>query len=199
MDLCTLTAVKEVLGIKGGQVEYDSRLQAILSAVSSDMEKYLCRGVEFKERTQLFDVLGTRFFQLKAFGCEAHPIIVTSVRNDPQWEFDSASEVADDYYRISNETGVLRFLRGVLTEGDYALEAKYRGGMGLDAGDIERSDEFKGLAEACAVQTAFQFRADKAIGATAVSTQGGSVSVVGDVGFLTSVKKTLNLHKLRSI
>ena len=179
-ELCTFDQLKAILGLtKSALTDYPD-LAIIKLKVEAAIENYIGRGLEKKERTELFYVTGpTYMFSLKGLPVDSVSSLTVTTSAD-------AEDYSSDDYDFAEYGLKLPF-----DMKDAKVEITYTGGVSEDTvpDDINR---------AALYQTSFEYLGKDQMGAEAVSTEGGTVSRP-ELGLLKEVKRDLTryIHPLK--
>jgi len=176
IELVSYADIKAFVGLEEtGITEYPS-LGVIQSSVVEAIETYLCRSLEYGAYTQSIQVMG----QTSIIGLDALPVDSIESVTVTQYGEDTALNT-DDYF--ITEYGI--YLYAPVSMCRLAIE--YDGGYTTSTipGAIKR---------AALLQTIFEFQTKDNVGASSVSTDGGSVQTP-ELGLLKEVKRLLNPFK----
>ena len=189
MDLCPLADVKSLLGITSN--DYDTELGLLISAVSKEAEQFMGRALETGSYTEIFDVFpGQLVFALKAYPVSS----ITSVKNDPTWDWDNADDMETDDYITNDELGIVTFYTNTLTHGRQALRIVYTGGVASDTSSFKTA--MPDVSHAVARQVIYYWNTRKRLGQVASTTLSGqTLEIVAGVEWLPEVRRTLLSHR----
>ncbi|HCG7104104.1 TPA: hypothetical protein NJ322_005019 [Vibrio parahaemolyticus] len=166
MELVSFEKLKEVLHLERDSIESYPALQILADSCQSSFESYLCRFLEDDTYTETFDAEDwDGFFPLKGLPIKS----IKDVRVD--------GELCSMSPRIRTDGVQLPVRAGVVS-------IKYYGGYDEIPADIERAALF---------QIVHEYQGHDHLGATSVSTDGGSVRRP-QLGLLWEVKRLLNKH-----
>ena len=195
IDLTTLARVKVHLEgggadpLGGEDQDWDTYLEELIGAYSSQMETYLGRASLAESRTETFDVSpGQRIFILKGYP----NVAITSIRHDYDRAFTGSTITTADY-TLDDDQGLLHIDRYALTPGNQVLRVVYTGGLATTVTAFVGA--FPDLAHACDLQVAYHFKRADNLGATAQSFGDQNKSWVGALDWLPTVKATLDRHR----
>ncbi len=172
--------------------DHDALIATLISGVSRLFEKYMGREALTTSRTEYFDVDSQ---EQSRFYLKAYPVAsVTSVKNEPDHEFATATSLdSDDYdFSASDDAGQLT-IRGVrMLTGPRALQIVYSGGMSTDTSTFVT--DFPDLAMAADMQTFYVFQRRDEMGLASTSI-GGSSSSYEPFGLLKHVRSILDEYR----
>jgi len=157
IELVTYASLKALLDLKEATIVDYPTLSLLQSSVTSAIEEYLSRLLESKERTETIFIGSTKRSMISLPAIPVTTIASVTVTI----EGDSETYDENDDYEIT-EYGIRLF--GQLRRAKIVVV--YTGGI---------TDVPDSLARAALMQTAYEFQSKEQIGASSVSTEGGSV------------------------
>lgn len=188
MDLCSLSDVREFLGMGSGDGGSDTLIATLISFTSARVEAYCERSFLSATRTEYFDSDGAQ----AAVWLRALPVAsVTSLKVDPSGAFGGGEATYEAaLYALDAATGRIRLRSGSFPAGLGAVQVVYVGGY-ADMTTIP-----KDLRHAVARQVSDVFRRRKDEGLTSLSLPGGSIQTQADSEFLRRIYPVLNAYRL---
>ena len=199
--LCTLTDVKDRLGIRAADTDYDQLINRLIASMTARFEKY-CHGRRFilnaADETEYFTGCG-RYLQL-----DRYPIVsITSIKQAYDYDFTSATALTEDTdFRIvkkgkAGNKGIIYKINSAWLEKEDIIQVVYKGGF-CPAGQTPGAGEFAladDLREAAIVQSAFDYKRKDDLGLASISAEGGSISKFETYGLLKAVRVILDSYK----
>lgn len=189
MELTTVNAVKDLLGVATGDTD-DDAIQQLVNSVSGEIETFLNRKVTAAAIVEQVDVKLYQFmFLLKAYPVTS----VTDIRNDWDRVFPTGTILPSADYYVDLERGVLYTDRayGMVT-GIGVLKISYTGGMA--ANTVAFIAAYPDISGACAMECAYRYQRRAHIGVTNISVSGTNVSFSSKTQFLPAVENVLYPH-----
>jgi hypothetical protein len=180
MNLTTLQTLK-LMNEQLASGSSDPLLSFFIRSTSAEFEAYLARGIEVKERTELFNVRkGDVSFALSSYPVTA----MGSVKN-------AGLTISSDSIHTS-ETGIVYVSDYDLFSGFGELEVVYTGGMATDTEDFVT--KYPDIEKAIVMQISFEFTkkdnlVDKSIAI------GNQIASRESLDLLPAVKKILDRHR----
>lgn len=190
MDLTTVGRVKTQLQ-KSGTVS-DDLITQLIPGVSAQIEGYLRRHTEQKERAELhsIDHLENKIF------LNGTPVLATPeavVKNDDDRVFDADTIVDADEYVLNLNTGLIEFDEHIPETGEDVIEVTYTGGMASSTTAFIAA--FPDVAMATDLQLAYLFQRLDNIGLSTFSGEGANVVQQEPTQLLKAVKQILDLRR----
>jgi len=195
--ICTLSDVRDRLGIAVADTDNDTAIAQLITNLESLFNAYCNRQLILNstDATQYYTGQGARLQLLR------YPIVsVTSIKVAYDYDFDSATALtANTDYRIiaGGLTGILFRMYIPWESAEDSIQIIYKAGY-CAAGQSPADDEFAmpgDLREACIEQTTFLFKRRDDIGLSSVGMDGGSFSKFAPMDLLPMVKKTLDRYR----
>jgi len=176
IELVTYSALKALLGLEDAAITEYPALEILRPSVTSAIEEYLSRLLESTERTETI-YIGSRkrsMISLPAIPVTAVSSVTVTIIGESE-TYDENEEYEITEYGIQLAVSLSKA----------KIVIVYTGGISVvpDA-----------MARAALMQTAYEFQAKDQIGASSVSTAGGSVQRP-ELGLLKEVKRMLNQYK----
>lgn len=185
--LTTLTRVKNILLLGGGDTQWNTLLQQFIDAVSRDGQILMDRHVKQEAMVEQQDVEpGQCIFYVTAYPILASPAL--ELRNDSARDFPTSSIIDPTDYFLDKERGIVKVDGKYLAWGPGAAKLTYTGGMSDT--DVNFAAAFPHIANAVDLQVAYLFKRREQMGITGYSIEGGSVSL-SPIDWLPAVKATL--------
>lgn len=193
--ICTLTDVKDRLGISG--TEHDTAINRIISGLEAIFNGHTRRKllVNAADVTEYFSACGNRL-QFNRW-----PVVsITSIKQAIDYDFDSADALTvDSDYRLlaGGRNGIIYRTFISWFEVPDSIQVIYRGGY-CSAGQTPGEGEFAlpaDLREAAIEQASFFFKRRDDLGLAGVSFEGGSISKFSSMDLLPMVKKVLDNYR----
>ena len=137
MALTTHERVKEYLGIKSDDTTKDFLLAELVERISAIMAKRCHRTFEFEANlTEFYDGDGLS----RELVVRRYPIVsVTSLYDDPDRTYTSATLIAGTDYTVDNEWGIIRLDGFRFLKGLQNIKVVYDGGYKVVPQDLERA------------------------------------------------------------
>jgi hypothetical protein len=202
MDLTTLARVKAATGNTSNA--NDALLAQLVTSVSRDLERQMCRHAERKARVEVLAVRANeRWCSLAGF-----PVDLTqpfSVVACPSRNFTSGDAVAyarDVDYTVDETSGAITLLSlpATFTTGAQALpiapaylQVTYTGGLAADTAGLVA--DYPDLADACDLQVAHRFKSKDAPGARVVKLGGAESQKEGEYKLLDRVVQVCTYYR----
>jgi len=174
IELVTYEALADFMGLEDYDLSAYPALDVVRDSVVAALESYMGRELENRQRTETIYAYGK---PMKMLALKAIPVV-------------TVSEVLVDGYdwtSYATATGYgIRLDRAAM----YAqAQVTYTGGFVADGVSIPED-----IARAALIQTAYELQSKDNVGASSVSTEGGTVQRPA-IGLLSEVKRLLNNHK----
>jgi hypothetical protein len=188
MDLTTIANVKSLLSIAA--TDNDEIILAIVKGVSSEIENFIDRQLETKERTEYFDVRKDQtIFPLKAY-----PVSALKAYSDSYRLF--GTEIDSTNMTFLGDDGNLIIDQQIPDEGAKALKVVYTGGLAANQGALQVS--YPDIEMAARLQSAFVFEKRQKLNVGSESVSGSSVSVSQELKFLPEVESIITRYRRQS-
>lgn len=185
-----LVRVKTLLGIDDTQTRYDELLMQMIIDATFEVETYLNRSLESKERTEQYDVVkGMYCIQVPSYPITS----IAYIWNDYYRLFPTTSQIAYNFYYADNKLGIIHFNDYYLVAGRGALKIQYTGGMAVSTLDF--STKYPDIVSALTLEIAGRYQRRNTIGVISVSATGGSVAPVQRGEFLSATEDVLDRHR----
>lgn len=195
--LCTLTDVRNRVGIETAETTDDDSIRDIIRGVSGQFDMHCNRSLllNSSDVTELYD--GSR----KRIKTDRYPIVsITSLKESVDYDFTNATALtADTDYHSNDEEGTLYKMGGSFVGKDESVQLIYKGGYvgpngTASGGETALPDDIR---EAAILQAVFTYQRRGDVGLTSVSADGVSISKFSSMALLPIVKQTLNKYKRR--
>lgn len=153
IDLTTSARVKAALSIDASDTSQDTWIDAAITSVSQRIEMFIDREVETATRTEEYDVSDGR---QETIFLRTYPVTsITSIKNDPSWDFAAATALDSELYRLDGDNGEVHF-RTELAAGPKAVQIVYVGGLAADTAAFIAA--YPAITGAADIQIAAMFR-----------------------------------------
>lgn len=188
MDLTTLARVKTLLAISAS--DDDTLLNQLITAVSSEVEKFLNRTATAATYTEQYDVdEGQRVFFLRAYPVTA----LTSIKVDILRSFTDAVAVDSSLYYADLARGKIKFDGYQPIPGPGVFQAVYTGGMAANAGAFVTA--FPRVAQAVDMQVAYMFQRKAELAVSSKTWEGLSIVLESPMTLVKRVKDMLQYDR----
>lgn len=186
VDCTTVARVKALLTIGAADTDNDTVLGNYITSTSARIEQWLGRPLLATTYTDEIDIESPR---TESVFLRAYPVTsVTSVKNDPEWDWAGVEAIDSDLYHLTSGTGQLDF-NVQLTPGKKALQVVYAGGLVADTAAMLAN--YPAIAAACEVQVAAAFRRRTSPQGESVHAGGGSIAHEGPLRFVPDALEAL--------
>jgi hypothetical protein len=179
IELVSYADLKALLDLEGDEITSYPSLALIRESVTAAIEIFTGRNLESKERSRTIFVgnIPTNQIILKAVPVSSVDSVTVTITDDV--ETYSSDDYETTVYGIKLYTSIKNAI----------IQITYTGGISTVPDAISR---------AALLQTAYEFQSKDQIGATSVSTEGGTVSRP-EMGLLKEVKRLLQseMHPMR--
>lgn len=153
IELTTSARIKTVLAIDPSDTTEDAWISAAIQSVSQRIELHMDRPIELVERTEEYDLSDRR---RNSIFLRTYPVTeIASVKNDSSWDFDNATAIDSELYRVDAENGVLYFALE-LDPGPRSLKVVYTAGLATNTTELIAN--YPVIAQAADLQIAALFR-----------------------------------------
>jgi len=176
IELVAYADLKALLDLEKAAITDYPALDLLRSSVTSAIEEYIGRMLESKERTEMiyFGSCKQSMVLLSAIPITAISSVTVTIGGD------------SETYNENEEYEITEYGIKLLTLLSSAkMVVVYTGGI---------TDVPDSMSRAALLQTVYEFQSKDQIGATSVSTEGGTVNRP-ELGLLKEVKRTLNKYK----
>lgn len=205
MDFTTLARVKA--RISESTTAQDALLQQMISAVSVEMERAMCRYAQATQRTEVVSFPSSsrlavlRGFPVQTTSADGRTSLPFTVKISDTPTFSSVtSAVQNTDYTLEPESGIVRILGGytpVRSQGGRALaplyaQVTYTGGMAADTTAFILA--YPDLAQACDDQVSYAHQRKNSMGGNSTVGDGGSAIFTEGYTFLPSVRRAIALY-----
>jgi len=183
-ELVSFASLKALLGLEDSLVTDYPALNILKPSVEAAIESYLGRQLESAERTETFYITGpSNIIPLKAIPVTAVSSLEITMLNET--ETYSTGDYYFTEYGLTLDAPIYDGYKSFTNLNDAKIAITYTGGLSAVPSDIER---------AALLQTAYEFLGKDQIGATSVTTEGGTVNRPA-LNLLPVVKDLLNPYK----
>lgn len=184
LELVSFASLKDLLGLEDSLITDYPALNILRESITAAFESYLGRQLESVERSETFYITGpTNIIPLKAI-----PVTAVSSLEITMLDETESYSTGDYYfaeYGLNLDAPIYDGYKSYTNLVDAKIVITYTGGISSVPSDITR---------AALLQTSYEFLGKDQIGATSVTTEGGTVDRPA-LNLLPVVKNLLNPYK----